>query len=78
MKATIRQKAMMGIPLAHSMMLTKRSGKKSGKGKTPQIGIKRLDQMKAKMMQKIGHKKRFRLGTVALQEICKFQSPQSS
>ena len=32
-KVTVRQKAMMGVPLAHSVTSTKRSGKKAGKGK---------------------------------------------
>ena len=71
-KATIRWKAMMGIPLAHSVMSTKWSDKKLGKGRNPRIGIKRLDWMKSKMMPKIGYKKRFQPGTVALQEIWKF------
>ena len=72
-KATIRQKAMMGILLAQSVMSTKWSGKKLGKGKTPKISMKRLDQMKSKLMPKMAPKKRFRPGTGALWEIRKFQ-----
>ena len=39
MKATIRWKAMMGVLLVHSVIPTKHSSEKTGKGKTPRIGI---------------------------------------
>ena len=66
MKAT-----MMGMLL--SVISTKCSSEKSGKRKAPRIGIKWLDQMKSKLMPKIANRKRFRPGTVALQEFRKFQ-----
>ena len=72
MKATVWRKAMMGIPLTQSMSI-KRGSEKMGKGKTPKTGIKQLDWIKSKMMMKMGHKKKFWPGTVALQEIWKFQ-----
>ena len=72
-RAKVQRKAMMGVPLAQSIILMKRGSENSGKGKTPRIGIKRLDYMKSKMMAKMGHKKRFQPGTVALWEIWKFQ-----
>ena len=34
-KATVRQKAMMGVPMAHSVKPTKCSSEKRGKDKTP-------------------------------------------
>ena len=40
MKATVRQKPMMGMPLAHSVIPTKCSSEKTGKGKTPIVSIK--------------------------------------
>ena len=64
---------MMDVLLAHSVISTKHSSKKLGKGKTPRIGIKCLVQMKSKLMPKIANRKRFRPGTVTLQEIRKFQ-----
>ena len=39
-KATVRQKAMMGMPLAHSVIPTKCISGKTGKGKTPRVSIK--------------------------------------
>ena len=38
-KATVQKRAMMGMPLAHSVAHTKHAEKK-GKGKTPRIGVK--------------------------------------
>ena len=38
-KATVRQKSMMGMPLAHSVVHTKCS-EKTGKGKSPRVSIK--------------------------------------
>ena len=72
-KATVRQKAMMDMPLAHSVIPTKHNSKKSGKGKTPRIGIKWLDQMRSKLMPKVTSRKKFRSCTVILREIRKFQ-----
>ena len=64
---------MMGIPLTQSVIPNKRGSEKLGKGKTPKIGIKQLDQIKSKMMAMMGHKKRFQPGTVVLWEIHRFQ-----
>ena len=56
-KAMVSKMAMMGVPLVQSMISTKRGSEKSGKGKTPRIGIKRIGCMKSEMMAKMGHKK---------------------
>ena len=77
MKAMVRRKAMMGIQLTQSVIPNKRGSEKLGKVKTPKIGIKWLDWIKSKMMAKMGHKKRFQPGTVALQKIQKFKNPQN-
>ena len=46
---------------------------KSGKGKTPQIGVKRLDKMRPKAIVKPTKGRRFRLGMKTLCKICWYQ-----
>ena len=72
-KGTVRQKAMMGVPLAHFVIPTKCSSEKTGKGKTPGVGIKCLDQMRSKLMPKVASRRRFRPGTITLREIRKLK-----
>ena len=70
-KATVRKQAMMGLTLVSSIR-----GKmpiKSGKGKMPGIGIKRLDKMRSKEIQGPAKRRWFRLGTKVLRQIHKFQ-----
>ena len=62
----------MGMPLAHSVVHTKCS-EKTGKGKTPRVSVKFIDQMKLKLMPKVTNKGRFRSSTQALREITRFQ-----
>ena len=61
---------MMGLPLGTSR---KRRTSQSLKGKTPRIGVKRLEQIKPKMGKIPSNKRQFWLGTWALCEITKFQ-----
>ena len=58
----------MGMPLIPTSW-GKAAVKKSGKGKTPHIGIKRLDKMRPKAIVKSTKRRRFRPGTKALCEI---------
>ena len=51
-KATVQSRAMMGVPLAHSVAHTKQAGKK-GKGQIPKIGLKQLDWVKPKLVTKV-------------------------
>ena len=71
-KATVRRKAMMGVLLAYSVVHTKCS-EKTGKGKTPRVGVKQLDWMRSKLMPKVANRRRFRPGTQVLREIRRFQ-----
>ena len=61
-KVTVCKHAMMGMPLVPSFH-GKPGGKKSGKGKTPQIGIKRLDKIRPKAITKVAMRRRFKPGT---------------
>ena len=69
-KAMVWKWAMMGLPLVTSL---KGRTSLSLKGKTPRIGVKRLEQMKQKIGKIPSNKKWFWLGTWALCEIWKFQ-----
>ena len=68
MKASVRWKAMMAMLLAHSVIPTKCSSEMTGKGQTPRVSIKWLDQMRSKLMPKVTN-----TSTVVLSEIRKFQ-----
>ena len=46
---------------------------KSGKGKTPHMGVKRLDKMRSKAIVKLKKGRRFRPRTKALCEIWQYQ-----
>ena len=68
-KATVCKHTMMGIPLIPSSQ-GKAAVRKSRKGKTPQIGVKRLDKMRPKAITEPTKGRKFRPGTKALHEIC--------
>ena len=69
-KATVRKWAMMGLPLV--TLLKGRTSQKL-KGKTPRIGVKRIEWIKPKMGKMPINKRQFWPGTRDLQEIRKFQ-----
>ena len=71
-KATVCKHAMMGMPLVPSSQ-RKSALRKGGKGKTPQIGIKRLEKMRSKAIIKLTVGRRFRPGMKALYEIWWYQ-----
>ena len=66
----VQKQAMMGLPLVTSLKGRTSQGLK---GKTPRIGVKRLEQIKPKMEKIPSNKRLFWLGTQALCEIQKFQ-----
>ena len=75
-KAIIQKQAMMGKPLVPSSCgksVGKPAGKKSGMGKIPWIGVKRLDNIQPKVTTKVTKRRRFRPGMKALHEICQFK-----
>ena len=69
-KATVCKGAMMGLPLATFL---KGRTSQNLKGKTPRIGVKRLERIKPKTGKMPNNKRQFWLGTWALWEIRKFQ-----
>ena len=71
-KATVQKWTMMGELLAYFVANLKHAGKK-GKGKTPRIGVKWLDQTRSKLVSKVTRGKRFQPSTKALWEIRRFQ-----
>ena len=64
-KAMVQKQAMIGVPLAYSVTIPKHAEKK-GKGKTPRIGVKWLDQIWSKLVSKVVRGRRFQPGTKAL------------
>ena len=70
-KATVGKWAMIGMMLAHSIANPKLAGKK-GKGKTPRIGVKWLDQVRSKSVSKVTRGRRFQPSIKASWEIRRF------
>ena len=75
-KATVRKRAMMGMPLipsSHSRKAMAKKTGKSGKGKTPHISVKNLEKIWPHTVTKPSRGRRFWQGTQALREIRRCQ-----
>ena len=69
-KAMVQKWVMMGLPLVTSLKERTSWGLK---GKTPRIGVERLEQIKSKTGKIPSNNRQFQLGTGSLHEIQKFQ-----
>ena len=76
-KTTLCKRVMMGMPVmppSHSKkVVTKKTGRKDGKGRTPWIGVKHLDNIQPHAAVKPTQGRQLWPGTCSLREIWKYQ-----